>query len=101
MWPWLSGGLGVLLAIGLVALAVQRTQSTAVAGQPAGAAGGSQPAIQVGGPAGATLGRPGPTVTVPTLAGGTFRLPAGRPAVVYFMAAWRGRSRCGRWTPPS
>jgi thiol-disulfide isomerase/thioredoxin len=27
-------------------------------------------------------------VAWPTLAGGTFRLPAGRPAVVYFMAAW-------------
>jgi thiol-disulfide isomerase/thioredoxin len=89
VWPWLAGGLGVLLAIGLVALAVQRTRSTAVAGQPAGAASGqAQPALQVGGPAGAAVGHPSPTVTVPTLAGGTFRLPAGRPAVVYFMAAW-------------
>jgi thiol-disulfide isomerase/thioredoxin len=91
VWPWLAGGLGVLLAIGLVALVVQRNRQagTAGAGQPAGtAAGGSQPALQVSGPAGAAVGHPSPTVTVPTLAGGAFRLPAGRPAVVYFMAAW-------------
>lgn len=89
MWPWLAGGLGVLLAIGPVALAVQRTRATSGTGQPAAAADGqAQPAIQVSGPLGATVGHPSPTVTVPTLAGGAFRLPAGRPTVVYFMAAW-------------
>ena len=44
--------------------------------------------VQVSGPAGATVGRAAPTVAVRTLSGQTFRLPAGRPAVVYFMAAW-------------
>jgi thiol-disulfide isomerase/thioredoxin len=88
LWPWLAGGLGVLLAVGLVALAVQRTRATAGAGQPTAASGQAQPALQVSGPLGAAVGHPSPTVTVPTLAGGAFRLPAGRPAVVYFMAAW-------------
>jgi thiol-disulfide isomerase/thioredoxin len=80
-WPWLAG-LGVLLAIGLVVLAVQRN------GQPAGAGQQAATALQVSGPVGAAVGHPGPTVTVPTFAGGAFRLPAGRPAVVWFMAAW-------------
>lgn len=89
MWPWLCGGLGVLVAIGLVALAVQRNGQAAGAGQPAGAAtGGGPPAAQVGGPAGAAVGEPSPTIAWPTLGGGVFRLPAGQPAVVYFMAAW-------------
>lgn len=89
MWAWLAGGLGVVLAIGLVALAVQRARATAAAGQPAAAGGGqAQPAIQVSGPLRASIGHPSPTVTVPTLAGGAFRLPADRPAVVHFMAAW-------------
>lgn len=81
-WPWLAAGLGVLLAAGLVALALQRDRGVAGAGQ--------QPAtaLQVSGPVGAAVGHPGPTLTVPTFAGGVFRLPAGRPAVVYFMAAW-------------
>jgi hypothetical protein len=34
LWPWLAGGLGVLLAIGLVAFAVQRTGRPPGSGSP-------------------------------------------------------------------
>jgi thiol-disulfide isomerase/thioredoxin len=84
--------LAVVLVVGLVALATQRTHATRSA-SPATttavhAAGRPTAAIQLGGPLGAAVDRPSPTIAVPTLAGATFRLPAGRPAVVYFMAAW-------------
>jgi thiol-disulfide isomerase/thioredoxin len=95
---WLASGLAVVVVVGMLALvgrAMERARSGAVAGlAAAGAAaapgGERQPtvALQVGGPAGAAVGKPSPTVTWPTLAGGTFRLPARRPAIVFFMAAW-------------
>jgi thiol-disulfide isomerase/thioredoxin len=87
----------VLVVVGMLAVvgrAMERARPGAVAGPAvAGAAtpgGGGQPApaLQVGGRSGAAVGKPSPTIAWPTLAGGTFRLPAGRPAVVYFMAAW-------------
>ena len=90
---WLAGGLAVVLVVGLVALATQRTHATRSAGPATTAldAAGRRPGtptIRLSGPLGAAEGHPSPTIGVPTLSGQTFRLPAGRPAVVYFMAAW-------------
>jgi thiol-disulfide isomerase/thioredoxin len=87
----------VVVMVGTLALvgrAMERARSSSVTGLAvAGAAtpgGGGQPAtaLQVGGRSGAAVGKPSPTIAWPTLAGRTFRLPAGRPVVVYFMAAW-------------
>jgi thiol-disulfide isomerase/thioredoxin len=87
----------VVVVIGMLVLvgrAMERARSGAVAGPAvAGAAtpgGAGQPAmaLRVGGRSGAAVGRPSPTIAWPTLAGRTFRFLAGRPAVVYFMAAW-------------
>ncbi len=94
---WLASGVAVVAVVGMLALvgrAMERARSGAVAGPAAAGTaapgGGGQPAtaLQVGGRSGAAVGKPSPTIRWPTLAGGTFRLPAGRPAVVYFMAAW-------------
>lgn len=96
---WLASGLAIVVVLGMLALvgrAMERARSGAVAGPAAataaapGGRGRRQPAValQVGGPAGAAVGKSSPMLVWPTLAGGAFRLPAGWPAVVYFMAAW-------------
>jgi thiol-disulfide isomerase/thioredoxin len=96
---WLASGVAVVVVLGMLALvgrAMERARSGAVAGRAAasatasggGGTGQPSPAVQIGGPAGATVGKPSPRIAWPTLTGGVFRLPAGRPAIVYFMAAW-------------
>ncbi len=81
-WAWAAAvAAAVLLGSTLVAL---RGPSGEAAGTDADAA----PAIQLTSTGGGSLGDQAPQFTAATTTGSSFALPAGKPAVVFFMAGW-------------
>jgi hypothetical protein len=83
---WLVvAGVAVVVA---VVLAVVAGRAGHRAAPTAAAASGGPGVVRVDRPGGVRVGEAAAALHVTTLSGGRFRLPAGRPAVLLFMAAW-------------
>lgn len=81
LWLWGGGGALVLGA----GIAVALTLSHGATNQ-AGAAAAQVSLAPVS--SSATVGKKATAFTAATVGGGTFRVPAGKPTVIYFMAGW-------------
>lgn len=78
----LAGAVAVVAAVGGLGLAAVRASDSTTVGS------GSSVAVSSAG--GAAVGDVGPELTVRALDGQDVRLPAGRPAAVFFFASWCG-----------
>lgn len=80
-WLWGGGGAVVLGAGIAVALALSHA--------PTNQAGAAAAQVSLAPAAsGATVGQKAPAFTAATVGGAIFRVPAGKPTVIYFMAGW-------------
>lgn len=82
LWLWAAAGAAVLV---LASVVVQRGQGSA-----SDQTGRTATGVSVTRPGGGRVGDTAPQFTTGTTTGTTFALPAGKPAVVFFMAGWCG-----------